>query len=268
MLRARAKFRLQSSVSFRRVLLVDFLPLVRRSSPLRNGLPAPRLLGGTRRGLLLKTHSEEGMRPTAARARKALFDTLTHRPALRAALMPTQDSASNASPTEDDLWLLDAFAGSGALGLEALSRWQECNRGYNKRRGAFFEKDAATAQTLRDNIERSGLNGQVFCADALAPRASRTLHDRGTVKLAFFDPPYAMPMEEAVRAPAAFAKQGWFSESALIVFQRAAKREPSLSLGEDFVPLGTLSSSSACFFFFRYAPPSLPVPVPQTSEPA
>ena len=228
---------------------------VRRPSPPCKPYSAPRLLGGTRRGFSLRTCHGEGTRPTAVRARKALFDALAHRASLH----------TDFTTEADSVWLLDAFAGSGALGLEALSRWQECNRGYNKRRGAFFEKDAATAQTLRDNIERSGLNGQVFCADALAPRASRTLHDRGTVKLAFFDPPYAMSATKAVRAPAAFAEQGWFSKGALVVFQRATTQE-ALSLGEGFSPLGTLSSSSARFFFFRYAvflpPSSSPVATP------
>ena len=183
------------------------------------------------------------MRPTAARARKALFDTLTHRPSLHAEFMTGDGSAG-----DDTLWLLDAFAGSGALGLEALSRWQ----GYNEGCGIFFENNIATAQVLRANIEQSGLKGQVVRSDALAPRPARAPSERGNIKLAFFDPPYAMPTAEAVDSPRAFAEQGWFACGALVVFQRAAKREPLLSLGEGFAPLGTLSSSSACFFFFRY----------------
>ncbi len=172
------------------------------------------------------------MRPTAVRARKALFDVLNHRPSLRV----------DFTAKENSFWLLDAFAGSGALGLEALSRWQGDNEG-----GVFFEGDAATARVLRCNIERSRLGGRVFCSDALAPGEAK---EKGAIRLAFFDPPYAMSVEDAMRAPAAFAERGWLGEGALVVVQRAAGEE--LSLGGGFVSLGTLLSSSACFFFFRY----------------
>ena len=206
----------------------------------------------------MRTGHGEGTRPTAVRARKALFDALAHRASLHTDL----------TTEEGSVWLLDAFAGSGALGLEALSRWQEDNQGC----GVFFEKDTATAQALRDNIERSGLKGRVLYADALTPMPARAFDERGEgeqrttkIKLAFFDPPYAMSAAKAVRAPAAFAEQGWFSEGALVVFQRATTQEV-LSLGEGFAPLGTLSSSSARFFFFRYAvflpPSSSPVATP------
>ena len=206
---------------------------------------APRLLGGTRRGFALQTSVGEETRPTAVRARKALFDALAHRASLH----------TDFAAEEGSTWLLDAFAGSGALGLEALSRQQEGNQGGKEGYGVFFESNAATAQVLRANIEQSTLKGRVLCSDALAPMPARTPDERGRITLAFFDPPYAM--EEAADAPAAFAAQGWFAEGALVVFQRAATREQALSslglsLGEGFAPLGGLSSSSACFFFFRY----------------
>ena len=219
----------------------------------------PRLLGGTRRGFALQTSVGEETRPTAVRARKALFDALAHRASLHTDFAAEEGSA----------WLLDAFAGSGALGLEALSRnpkespkdSQGGSEGGKEGYGVFFESNAATAQVLRANIEQSGLKGRVLCSNALAPMPARTPDERGRITrggitLAFFDPPYAM--EEAVDAPAAFAAQGWFAEGALVVFQRAATREQALSslglsLGEGFAPLGGLSSSSACFFFFRYA---------------
>ena len=216
----------------------------------------PRLLGGARRGFALQTSVGEETRPTAVRARTALFDALAHRASLHTDFTAEEGSA----------WLLDAFAGSGALGLEALSRWQGGSEGGKEGYGVFFESNAATAQVLRANIEQSGLKGRVLCSNALAPMPARTPDERGRITrggitlggitLAFFDPPYAM--EEAVDAPAAFAAQGWFAEGALVVFQRAATREQALSslglsLGESFAPLGGLSSSSACFFFFRYA---------------
>ena len=183
------------------------------------------------------------MRPTAVRARKALFDALTHRASLRMNFMAEEKSCG-----EKSCWLLDAFAGSGALGLEALSRWQKPNEGDSEGCGIFFEGDAVMARVLRGNIERSGLGGRVVCRDAMAPGEAR---ERGAIRLAFFDPPYAMSDEEAARAPASFAKGGWFSGGALVVFQRAAGGE-ELLLGEEFVLLGDLLASSARFFFFRY----------------
>ena len=201
--------------------------------------PTLRLLGGTKRGLLLQTNSAQGMRPTTARARKSLFDTLAHRPALHT------EFATNSSP-----WMLDAFAGSGALGLEALSRWQG--------HGIFVEQHPTTAQILHDNIERSTLRGKVLRANALTPppASAPNILARGTIKLAFFDPPYATK-EEVANSAAAFVKQGWFAEGALLVFVRATTQEPLFDLEEEiFAPLGNLSSSSTRFLFFRYASPS------------
>ena len=222
---------------------------------------APRILAGARRGLALQTPTGVTTRPIATRARKSLFDKIQHGKDFQAAVGKHQ---------QDELFLLDVFAGSGALGIEALSRW----RGH----ADFFENDRATALILEKNLLASQLRGRIYRHDALAPPAPPTpttppacaQNDFQRIALAFFSPPYDMKL--AARAPEAFADRGWFRREALIVFQQApigqkgssekrTKAEIKLwamekhpQLGAAFTLEDCLPCSSACFFFFRYHP--------------
>jgi 16S rRNA (guanine966-N2)-methyltransferase len=151
-----------------------------------------RLSGGAHRGRHVAV--PPGARPTEGRVREALFSIWSGR--------------------LDGARVLDLFAGTGALGLEALSR------------GAafclFVEEDAEARGLIRRNVEAFGLTGvtKIFRRDAtdLGPAPNR-----GTYGLAFLDPPYVKGLAE--RALASAAGGGWLAASALVVVEER-KGEP------------------------------------------
>jgi 16S rRNA (guanine966-N2)-methyltransferase len=154
-----------------------------------------RIVGGRLRGRALAAPRSAAIRPTADRLREALFNILTHAYGDRVT----------------DARVLDLFAGTGALGLEALSR------------GAAFAlliDDAATARALlRDNVESLGLGGsaRIFRRDATALGA---VHPLEPFSLAFLDPPYGKGLAE--RALASARAGGWLLPDALVVVEEAA----------------------------------------------
>lgn len=133
-----------------------------------------------------------GTRPTSDRVREALFSALEHDPGL--------DGAS----------VLDLCAGSGALGLEALSR--------GAAHAMFVESDRRAAAVLRRNVAELGLAGADVraapAATVLAAPADRA-HD---VVLA--DPPYHVPDAEVAGWLAAAARNGWLAPAAVVVVER------------------------------------------------
>jgi 16S rRNA (guanine966-N2)-methyltransferase len=153
-----------------------------------------RIIAGTWRGRLLAPPPPSGVRPTADRVRQALFDTLMHAPwaSVRGA------------------HVLDAFAGTGALGLEALSR--------GAAHATFIERDRATLAVLRRNVAALGAAATVLAADALAP-------PRGTAHtLVFLDPPYGQGL--VPRALAALGAAGWLAPGALVVAETGRDEPP------------------------------------------
>ncbi len=159
-----------------------------------------RIVGGDWRGRALAAPAGTATRPTADRVRQALFDMLLHAPwGGRAAVR--------------DASVLDAFAGTGALGLEALSR----GAGH----AAFFERDRAALAALRANIATCGAETctRVIAADALTPPPALS-----ACSLVFLDPPYGQGL--ASRGLVALAAAGWIAPGALIVAE-TARDEPS-----------------------------------------
>ena len=164
-----------------------------------------RITSGVHRGRRLSAPAGQATRPTSDRARQAVFNMLEHAPwsaGLRGARV------------------IDLFAGSGALGLEALSR------------GAafclFVETDASARGALRDNIEGLGLFGatRIHRSDAtdlgVRPGSAGEAFD-----LALLDPPYRQGLGE--RALAALAAGGWLRPGAVCVLERGAG-EPALAV--------------------------------------
>ncbi|MFN6955580.1 MAG: 16S rRNA (guanine(966)-N(2))-methyltransferase RsmD [Acetobacteraceae bacterium] len=156
-----------------------------------------RIIAGAHRGRRLVAPAGLGTRPTADRLRQALFDMLWHAPwAGRARIEGAR--------------VLDAFAGSGALGLEALSRGAAS--------AVFLEQDRAALAALRANIAgcREQRRSRVLAADALAPPRAEAGCD-----LVFLDPPYG----KGLLAPAlsALARAGWIAPGALVVAETAAE---------------------------------------------
>lgn len=163
--------------------------------------PGPRIIGGAWRGKHLAAPAGLATRPTASRARQAVFDILLHAPWAGAAFLRGAR-------------VLDIFAGTGAFGLEALSRGAPA--------ASFIENAPPALTALRANIAacRVGAAAQVFAADALSPPAG-TRHD-----LLLLDPPYGQAL--VPQALTALAARGWIAPAALIVAE--------LGPGDDFAP--------------------------------
>ena len=152
-----------------------------------------RIVGGQFRGRPLAAPGDERTRPTSDRVREAIFNILAH---------------GIADFELQGAKVLDLFAGTGALGLEALSR------------GAtfclFVEEEAEARALIRRNVEAFGLTGvtKIFRRDAtdLGP-AGRN----GGFALAFLDPPYGQGLAE--RALASAAGGGWLAPGAIAVVE-------------------------------------------------
>ena len=157
-----------------------------------------RIVGGSHRGRRLVAPPGETVRPTSDRAREGLFNILSH-----------GGFAVEGIPFAD-VAVLDAFAGTGAFGLEALSR--------GAAEAVFVENDRDALVALRRNIAGLGetARSRVMVGDATRP-------PRVTVSCAvvFLDPPY----KSGLAAPAlmAFAATGWLTPDALAVVEIGAR---------------------------------------------
>ncbi|MCG5236048.1 16S rRNA (guanine(966)-N(2))-methyltransferase RsmD [Xanthobacter oligotrophicus] len=151
-----------------------------------------RIVGGRLKGRALKGPTSSATRPTSDRLRESLFNMLAH---------------AYGDPC-DGVRVLDLFAGTGALGIEAISRGA---------RFALLVEDAAEARGLiRDNVEALGLTGvtKVFRRDATR------LGDMGPGEphgLVFCDPPYGKGLAEQALASAVTG--GWLAPDALVVVE-------------------------------------------------
>jgi 16S rRNA (guanine966-N2)-methyltransferase len=151
-----------------------------------------RIDSGAHKGKKLVVPEGRDVRPTADRARQAIFNMLVH-----------------GENVVRDAKVLDAFAGSGALGLEALSR------------GAAsliaFDIDVAALKALRANVAgcREEARTTVQTADAAKPPAMRGFAGRAPVNLVFLDPPYGKGL--VTTSLTALEKGGWLAPEAIIV---------------------------------------------------
>jgi 16S rRNA (guanine966-N2)-methyltransferase len=165
-----------------------------------------RIVGGRLRGRTLAAPKSQAIRPTADRLRETLFNILIH---------AYGDPVSGAR-------VLDLFAGTGALGLEAISR------------GAAFallvDEGAEARALIRGNVEALGLGGvtKIFRRDAtkLGP-----VHPLASFSLVFLDPPYGQGLAE--RALASARAGGWLADDALVVVEEAAR--PGFKAPDGFV---------------------------------
>ena len=158
-----------------------------------------RIVGGARRGLKL---AEVGagdpaahLRPTSDRVREAIFNLLMNG--------PYGNPVAGAR-------VLDLFAGTGALGLEALSR--------GAARAAFVDDGTAARALLRQNVEKMQAMG---VSDVWRRDATRMGPNRGPgYGLVFLDPPYGQGLGEA--ALASLIEGGWLAPGALVVWEEGS----------------------------------------------
>jgi 16S rRNA (guanine966-N2)-methyltransferase len=164
-----------------------------------------RIVGGSHRGRRLMAPKGDTVRPTSDRAREALFNILLHGQ-FAAEGVPLIDAA-----------VLDAFAGTGALGLEALSRGAAS--------ATFIERDPIALAVLRKNVAMldEGARARILPGDASHPPRAMAPCD-----IVFIDPPYRSGL--AAPALSGLAAGGWLAPQALIIIEMAAQ--------EDFAPPG------------------------------
>jgi 16S rRNA (guanine966-N2)-methyltransferase len=167
-----------------------------------------RIVAGKFRGARIEVAKGLATRPTSDRVRQALFNVLEHGP-------PRFDCEGARA--------LDLFAGSGALGLEALSR--------GARFCLFVEERAEARAAIRRNVEALALTG----ITKIWRRGATELGDRGPVPpfdIVFLDPPYGRGLGE--HALAAAVEGGWLGDDAIVVLEERADVEITLpaSFGE------------------------------------
>ena len=137
----------------------------------------------------------KGTRPTSERAREALFNSLR-------SLLDVEGAR-----------VLDLFAGSGAVGLEALSRGAAAV--------TLVESDRAGVAVLQRNVEAMGLPGATVLARPVA--AVLAGEPPAPFDLVFADPPYALADDELAALLARLVTGGWLTDTAVVVVERAAR---------------------------------------------
>ncbi len=195
-----------------------------------------RVIAGEAGGRRLAVPAGRDTRPTSDRAREGLFATIS---SIVGPLAGTR--------------VLDLYAGSGAVGLEALSRGAE--------HVLLVEHDARAARVIRQNVEAVGLPGAELAADrverVLARGPARDPYD-----VVFADPPYALADAEVSRVLAlllrgadpsrppreGIADHAWLAPGALVIVERAT-RSGALSWPDGFVPDRARRYGEATFWY-------------------
>ncbi len=168
-----------------------------------------RIVSGRFRGTKLYAPKSGATRPTSDKVRQAVFNVLAH------GIEDFQIEGRRA---------LDLFAGTGAMGLEALSR--------GARYCLFIEESAEARAALRRNVEALGLTGasRIWRRDATRLGPAGNLDAFG---LAFLDPPYGRGMGE--RALAAMVEGGWIETGGIAVLEEAAGTEIDVPRGYELI---------------------------------
>lgn len=153
-----------------------------------------RIIGGSAGGRRLRTPPGGGTRPTSDRVREALFSALESRLGTLAGCR-----------------FLDIYAGSGAVGLEAVSRGAS--------EVMLVEQSSQAAALIRANATALGLRG-VTVVHAAADRLVGRVASGGPFDVAFFDPPYDVANEQLADVIEALHQADWFAPEAVLVVER------------------------------------------------
>ncbi|UGV25373.1 16S rRNA (guanine(966)-N(2))-methyltransferase RsmD [Rhodopseudomonas boonkerdii] len=182
-----------------------------------------RVIGGRLRGRNIAGPSTQTIRPTQDRLRESLFNILMH-----AYENPMLDAR-----------VLDLYAGTGALGIEAVSRGAKFT--------LFVDNGSEARALLRDNVESLGLGGvtKVYRRDASDPGPA---HPVEPFSLVFIDPPYRMKLAE--KSLAALRDGGWLVSQALLVVEEA--KDAGFAAPEGYEELERRAYDETEFTFLRY----------------
>lgn len=190
-----------------------------------------RIVAGKFRGKQLLTPQSMDIRPTADRVRESMFNILN----------------SRLGPNLDGLRVLDLFAGTGALGLEALSRGASF--------AVFVDMGTEARALVRAHIEDMGLGGQTKLL-------RRDATDLGPVEkfqpfnLIFLDPPYAQGLAE--KALQSAITGGWIAPDATIILEE--RKGVELSLPNDLTVEDTRDYGDTSIHFIAHTPPPMSSP--------
>ncbi|MFD9074643.1 16S rRNA (guanine(966)-N(2))-methyltransferase RsmD [Streptomyces lasiicapitis] len=185
-----------------------------------------RVIAGVAGGRRLAVPPGNGTRPTSDRAREGLFSTWQ-------AFQGTLDGAR----------VLDLYAGSGAVGLEALSR--------GAAHALLVEADARAARTIRENIKALGLPG----AEARAGKAAQIIRESTPATpydLVFLDPPYAVGDDDLREILLTLRSGGWLTDDALVTVERST-RGGEFGWPDGFEPLRSRRYGEGTFWYGRAA---------------
>jgi 16S rRNA (guanine966-N2)-methyltransferase len=199
-----------------------------------------RVIAGEAGGRRLAVPDGRDTRPTSDRAREGLFSTIV---SMLGSLAGTR--------------VLDLYAGSGAVGLEALSRGAD--------HVLLVEQGSRATRVIRENIEAIGLPGAVLAADRVervlargpapaggqdraAPAGGQDRPEGGQYDVVFADPPYALADTAVSQVLSLLADQGWLAPSALVIVERATRSGP-VSWPDGFVPDRTRRYGEATFWY-------------------
>lgn len=207
-----------------------------------------RVIAGAARGRRLAVPPGTGTRPTSDRAREALFSSLESQ----------RGSLAGAR-------VLDLFAGSGAVGLEALSR--------GAARAVLVDADPAAVKTITANIRTLALPGaavrparaEQFAEQLAAGGPPAALADR--FDIVFLDPPYAVPDGEVREILVTLAASGWLAPDALVTVERGTRGGP-FAWPQGFEPQRERRYGEATLWYGRAAHQPRPQPEPEPADAA
>ena len=188
-----------------------------------------RVIAGEAGGRRLAVPDGRDTRPTSDRAREGLFATVS------SILGPLAGSR-----------VLDLYAGSGAVGLEALSRGAE--------HVLLVENGARAARVIRQNIDAIGLPGAMVVTDrvervlARGPAQAPGSGAAARYDVVFADPPYALAEEDVSRMLALLAAGAWLAPGALVIVERATRSGP-VRWPDGFVPDRARKYGEATFWY-------------------
>ncbi|MFG2992086.1 16S rRNA (guanine(966)-N(2))-methyltransferase RsmD [Streptomyces sp. NPDC048257] len=184
-----------------------------------------RVIAGSARGRRLAVPPGTGTRPTSDRMREGLFSTWESLHGVEGARV------------------LDLYGGSGAVGLESLSR--------GAAHTLLVEADAKAAKAIRDNIRALGLPGAEFRAgkaeQIVAARAAGDPYD-----IVFLDPPYAVDSAELREILLTLRSNGWITDDALVTVERST-RGGAFPWPDGFEPLRSRKYGEGTLWYGRAA---------------
>ncbi|GGT29872.1 DNA methylase [Streptomyces chromofuscus] len=186
-----------------------------------------RVIAGAAGGRRLAVPPGTGTRPTSDRAREALFSTW---------------QSLLGGPLAGER-VLDLYAGSGAVGLEALSR--------GAAHTLLVEADSRAARTIRDNVKNIGLPGAEV-RSGKAEQIVRTSPSGEPYDIVFLDPPYAVTDHDLREILLTLRTEGWLAEEALVTVERST-RGGEFRWPEGFEALRTRRYGEGTFWYGRAA---------------